>query len=138
MLVAQASQTISRIDTTDGNVTVIAQVQDNDSNDSQTIVWSISGVSNYDINNAQLTFSPAAITADQVIISATVTDSGSPALSATASSTLNVFTPATTPSTAVNLDTNDSGGSTGGIVSAYWLMGLGLLVLWRRKSLLYR
>ncbi len=138
LLVAQASQTISRIDTTDGNVTVIAQVQDNDSNDSQTIVWSISGVSNHDINNAQLTFSPAAITADQVIISATVTDSGSPALSATASSTLNVFTPATTPSTAVNLGTNDSGGSTGGIVSAYWLMGLGLLVLWRRKSLLYR
>ena len=132
LLVAQASQSVSRIDTTAGMVTIIAQVQDADNNDTHTLDWTITGVSNHTVNNAQLTFSPDSIDASQVTVTATATDSGSPALNTSVTLTLDIFTPATTPTTPTQNNTQ-SGGS-GGTNSFWLLMGMFIISVWRKKK----
>jgi beta-glucanase (GH16 family) len=132
LLVAQASQSVSRIDTTAGMVTIIAQVQDADNNDTHTLDWTITGVSNHTVNNAQLTFSPDSIDASQVTVTATATDSGSPALNASLTLTLDIFTPATTPTTSTQ--NNPESGGSGGTNSFWLLMGMFIISVWRKKK----
>jgi hypothetical protein len=138
--VVQSSVTTTSVTTSDGVVTITANITDTNSRDSHTVEWSVSGVSQYSTDGNVLNFDPADLTVSQVTIVATVTDSGAPTLTGSASITLTVTRPTTPialpPSGSETVPEPDSGGGGSTSLGLLFLL-LGAATL-RRQSRLIR
>jgi len=130
MSLHQESSTISTIDPANGIVTIMADVTDNEVEDTHHYDWTLSdGIPSPVINDGQVTFEPSSMTNNSAhSIELTVTDDGSPAMSSSHTLFVSVQGQAeTAPEPTTVKDT--SGGAT-----LYLLLGLGLIGVQRRSS----
>lgn len=112
----QNQRTVTRTIEQQGRVTVQAQINDANSGDTHSLVWTASDnrVLDLDATDAQFTFDPASLPAGDYRINVQATDNGQPPLSDTAEITLTI---------------SSSGTSTGGTSGAWLLFFLLSLLL---------
>ena len=117
----QSSQVTTAIVTDQGTVTVTAMISDTNSNDTHTITWDTTGVTDYTTQDNTLTFEPGELAISQATITANVTDSGNPSLTTTASLTLSVSQPPATQNPTPTTSPPSSNQSGGGTMS-WWVL----------------
>lgn len=117
----QSSQVTTAIVTDQGTVTVTAMISDTNSNDTHTITWDTTGVTDYTTQDNTLTFEPGELAISQATITANVTDSGNPSLTTTASLALSVSQPPATQNPTPTTSPPSSNQSGGGTMS-WWVL----------------
>lgn len=124
----QSSATTTSIATDEGTVNITASITDANATDNHSIEWSAPGLSNFSAEDNVLSFDPRELSLSEITITATITDTGTPALNASASITLSITQPTTTPEPPAD---NGSGG--GGSLSSVILLVLVSASLIRRR-----
>lgn len=117
----QSSQVTTAIVTDQGPVTVTAMISDTNSNDTHTITWDTTGVTDYTTQDNTLTFEPGELAISQATITANVTDSGNPSLTTTAPLALSVSQPPATQNPTPTTSPPSSNQSGGGTMS-WWVL----------------
>ena len=126
---SQDSEAIDVINRNGGTVTVSAQINDENSGDTHTINWTANGLTSFTDNGIQVTFNPSDLNDNRIMLTASVTDSGTPSLSA--QTTINLPMPGQ-----ASVDTpapvEDSSG--GGAFNLMLLLCLTILTGLRRRA----
>lgn len=109
----QSSTTTTSVATDQGIVTVTAEITDANSRDNHTVEWRVSGLSDFSTDGSVLSFDPVDLSVSQVTVTASVTDTGTPALTSVESITLTITQPAPPPPPAPTPqpEASSSGGS---------------------------
>lgn len=128
LLATQNSAQVTAIEASDGTVSINATVTDSNAQDTHTLVWTVTGVTNFTTNDTQISFDPSGLNVAQISINVEVSDSASPSLSNTANLILALNQPVVL---LVPIETESARG--GGTMSQYLLLGLMLAALRRRN-----
>jgi beta-glucanase (GH16 family) len=122
LIATQSGANITSASTDAGNVTIQANVVDENQGDEHTYIWTVSGVSSFENNDNSISFDPSGLANVQVSITVAASDSAQPSLSDETSITLLVQAPVSQ----VEPETQGSD-SGGGSINLFLLFGLGLL-----------
>jgi len=140
IVLTQANVPVDVVDSTEGEVTVRAEVIDPNGNDTHSFNWALSELGlAVDSNESSFSFDPNSLQDGDYTFSVTVIDSGEPALSDTEESVLIIETPTPEPTAVPTAEpsNNNSGGSSsgggGGGSTGLWLMLILGLVASRSK-----
>lgn len=112
----QGSNVIDQIDRNAGIVKVVAEISDENSDDTHTISWTASGLSSFDGTGLEVSFDPSDLVDSRMRLTASVTDNGEPPIMSEASVNLPMPGSATTVEPEP-IDSSSSGGST-----SIWLL----------------
>jgi beta-glucanase (GH16 family) len=125
----QGGTSVSSVAADGGMVTIQASVVDENTNDTHSFVWTLTGVTSFENNGASISFNPSGITVAQITVSVEVSDSAQTSLSDSAQLTMSVTQPTPTPPAPVQPPSQSSGG---GSMNLFMLFTLGLVLLRRR------
>jgi beta-glucanase (GH16 family) len=117
LYVSQGGSRVTTVSAAGGIVTVVAEVSDENTDDSHSLVWTASNLASFNTNGAELTFNPTGLAASQLVISVDVTDSGEPALSSQATLNLAVSS---------EPEASEKSGGGMGIIMLLWLILIAL------------